>query len=108
MDNNFATMKIDNNSVESKPLNKSQLNNNHNLIDKNVEQSLGISNTQPTNKVGNLNTKICNKYKNKRKECKVCDRLILATLLHHGLCEMCSVKGNNKLEYFKIKMNIKK
>ena len=101
-------MKIDNNSIESKPLNKSSLNNNNILIDKNGEQSLCISNTQPTHKVGNLNTKICNNYKNKRKECEVCDKLILATLLHHGLCEMCSVKGNNKLEYFKIKMNILK
>jgi hypothetical protein len=99
MNNNLATMKIDNNLIESttQTLNKSQLN-------KNIEQPTDIV----SHKVGNLNTKICNNYKNKRKECEVCDRLILATLLHHGLCEMCSVKGNNKLEYFKIKMNILK
>jgi predicted RNA-binding protein associated with RNAse of E/G family len=110
MNNNLATMKIDNNSVESstKPLNKSKLNNNNILIDKNGEKPLY---KQPTHSVTHIVDRRHNHYDdyfesyNERTECEVCDRLVLTTWLHDGLCEMCSVKSNKKIRIFKKKTN---
>jgi hypothetical protein len=45
-------------------------------------------------------------YYNERTECENCNTLFLNTLLNNGLCEICSIKRQKKLQIFRKKMNI--